>query len=151
MGKLLTEKDIVPDAIYCSTAIRAKETSMIVLENIPFKDEIKYDYSGNTIDFATNEFKESLNKIDIPLTLMYNIGHGNLTYYIRGGGGLSYITKVNSVLNFKSESFSQTSAKINFSDYRKSPLFFATIGSGTKIKIPRGFLVIDGRFFHFFE
>jgi phosphohistidine phosphatase len=42
MGKLLNEEEIVPDAIYCSTAKRAKSTVDGLLKNCNFEGEVTY-------------------------------------------------------------------------------------------------------------
>jgi phosphohistidine phosphatase len=42
MGKLLKEKDLIPDKIISSTAVRAADTAAIVAEKTNFKKEVEY-------------------------------------------------------------------------------------------------------------
>jgi phosphohistidine phosphatase len=42
MGKLLKEKDLIPQRIYSSTAVRACKTAEAVAEKVNYKDEIIY-------------------------------------------------------------------------------------------------------------
>lgn len=51
MGKLLNEKDIIPDTILCSTAKRAKSTAKRLVKQIPFDNEIQYIDSLYHSDF----------------------------------------------------------------------------------------------------
>jgi hypothetical protein len=109
-----------------------------------FKQDIRFNYGGFYTD-QSDEIKtkhtEKLNKIDVPVSVTYNIGHGNMKYYFRSGLGLSYITKVNVISEFNL----LTSPDTDFSEFRKSPMFFGIVGGGIKYKVPRGYLVIDGR------
>ncbi|HTX79360.1 MAG TPA: histidine phosphatase family protein [Longilinea sp.] len=42
MGKLLKEKELIPDRIYSSTAVRACKTAEAVAEKVDYKNEIIY-------------------------------------------------------------------------------------------------------------
>ncbi len=42
IAKVIDKKDLVPDLILCSTAVRAKETAEIVVEKLGYEKEIRY-------------------------------------------------------------------------------------------------------------
>lgn len=42
IAKVIEKKDLVPDLILCSTAVRAKETAEIVVEKLGYEKEIRY-------------------------------------------------------------------------------------------------------------
>ncbi|PSL06213.1 SixA phosphatase family protein [Cecembia rubra] len=77
MAQRLKKKDIYPDAIISSDAVRAKSTALIFAENLHFpKEKVKFNESlymasSNTI---LNEIKKTKNNIKILFVFGHNPG-----------------------------------------------------------------------------
>ena len=76
IGALLRYEGIIPDTIFCSSAVRAKDTALIVAESCGFDGEIILDrslYHGYSSDFI--ELLNSLgNQEDIVMIVGHNPG-----------------------------------------------------------------------------
>ena len=70
MGKLMKEKNLFPDLIICSSAVRARQTLERVQESARFDCEIRFDEriygaSVNTLIYILSEVEENFEKIMI--------------------------------------------------------------------------------------
>ncbi len=86
IGGLMKERDMVPDAIVSSPAVRAKQTAELVREAAGFEPEIKfneriYEASVGTLMTVITEFD---NEADRALLVGHNPGAEGLIYYLTG-------------------------------------------------------------------
>lgn len=73
MGRLVKEKNLVPDLILCSTALRALQTAQLIADSSGYKDEIRMIrdfYPGDT-----DSYIKALDSQDAELTSIMIIGH----------------------------------------------------------------------------
>jgi hypothetical protein len=97
------------------------------------------------VAFGITDYSEVQTRIDLPLTLTYDIrSFGSLTGYCRFGGGPSLI--LNSSGNAShvpadfNNPYSRTGADIDRNDSRRTFDLFVMAGAGLKFKIREGFL-----------
>ncbi len=73
MGAWLTEMDVIPEKIICSTAKRARQTVDLLIANCPFEGEIIYTremYHGDVEDFLYE-----IGKLPDGLNTVMLVGH----------------------------------------------------------------------------
>ena len=96
--------------------------------------------------------EERLKKIDFPVSFTYSFGKGNLSYFVRLGGVVSYITK--SSLNLSKTYVNGTTlSKSNYNIKELRPNYYlgALGGLGVQYKVPRGYFVLDFRYHYGFQ
>ncbi len=113
-----------------------------------FKDDIRYYYYAEELQFAEITFKENISIIDIPVTLAYEISQRNLKFYLCSGISGGNVNKVTGIPSrvYDVNSPPITGADIRMTDFRQSNTYFYIIGAGFKYKVPRGYLMSDIRF-----
>jgi len=103
--------------------------------------------TGATRSFTEITVKESMKKVDVPLSFTYSFGKGNFSYFVRLGAMISY-TLENSLSPQRSqigaEAISESGTDIG--NQREAISYAALGGLGFEYKIPRGFLVLDFRY-----
>ena len=81
MGDLLNAEDLIPDAIYCSTARRAKSTVDGLLKNCNFVGEVNYTeslYHGGPDDFF-----EIISNLPDEIQTVMLVGHNpDMEYFL---------------------------------------------------------------------
>jgi len=124
------------DAIYSWQKFTVIETAGILIEN----DDEPRDFTESTV-------VEKLKKVDVPLSFTYSFGKGNLDYFVRLGGQVSFITE-NTLSPQRTQYGAETisESETDISDQREQIVYALLGGLGFKYKIPRGFLVIDLRY-----
>jgi phosphohistidine phosphatase len=73
MGKLLKDKNIIPDLIISSPALRTKLTIEILLKEMTLEQEIIYDESIYEAPFLN--LKKVVDMIDDQFNIVYLVGH----------------------------------------------------------------------------
>lgn len=73
MGKLLKEKDVFPDAILSSPALRAKTTAQKIAQEINFSKEIIYD--RKIYEASVQTLKSVVKSIDDKYSTVFLFGH----------------------------------------------------------------------------
>jgi hypothetical protein len=102
--------------------------------------------NDNSVDLVDLSVHESITKLDVPLTFSYRFGKGNIGYFFRLGGMISFISKANLTPVRTQPDIDPVSADIAINDYRRKYYFSAVAGAGLEYKVPRGFLVLDIRY-----
>lgn len=113
--------------------------------NYSFTDKITYTYNDETIQLANISLKETQKRLDIPITISYEISTPKLDYYIKSGICFS---KLNSSVGVPERQISEdlkpiSGAEIKLIPYRSSLNYFGVIGFGTKMNVPRGNLFLE--------
>ncbi len=73
MGLLLTDKDLIPDTILCSTARRARSTVERLLETCDFTGDVRYLEDLYHADYAT--YLDFLSDLPDEANLVMIVGH----------------------------------------------------------------------------
>jgi len=73
MGAVLTARDLVPDRILSSTAVRARTTAELVAQNCAFDGEISLD--RNLYHAGPDEFIDALKGLPTDLDRVLLVGH----------------------------------------------------------------------------
>ena len=73
MAKRLKEKNVIPDLIISSPALRAKTTAKLIAKELNFKKQITYD--ADIYEADTNEIFDTIRKIDESCNIVFLIGH----------------------------------------------------------------------------
>lgn len=85
MGKLLAEKNLIPDLIISSPAIRASSTAKIIAEKLDYQNgEIIWD--ENLYEASANDVLNIINEIDKNIKVLLIVGHNpglsNISNYL---------------------------------------------------------------------
>jgi phosphohistidine phosphatase len=81
MGNLLIEEDLTPDAIYCSTAKRAKSTVDGLLKVCDFDGEVTY--TGSLYHGGSEDFFEILSNLPDEIQSVMLVGHNpDMEYFL---------------------------------------------------------------------
>ena len=73
MGRLLRRHSLHPEAVLCSTAVRARETLRLVLEETGIQPPVAY--SEGLFHCPPSEFALTLQQVDAAVTTVLLIGH----------------------------------------------------------------------------
>lgn len=73
MAKLLRDKNIIPDLIISSPALRTKLTLEFLLKKLDYKNEIIYDKSIYEAPYL--DLKKVINKVDEQFDILFLVGH----------------------------------------------------------------------------
>ncbi len=73
MGKILKGKNIIPDIILSSPALRAKTTAKIIANEIGFSKSIIYD--ENIYEAGVDELDNIISKVDDKNDILFLVGH----------------------------------------------------------------------------
>lgn len=120
---------------------------LLSIHNYTFKQASNSVYQSETYEFGSVELKETMNKIDIPITATYSFGEGDIKYYLRGGMGIGFISKVKGDF-VRSHSLAEYSVSANdydLKDLRAGAYFYGVLGGGISYKVPRGNLNVGLR------
>jgi hypothetical protein len=112
--------------------------------------QIKFTNIMDYYDFAKIQYIETQQRIEIPISVNYDLpSFGSFTPYIRGGAGAAIImaASADASLNVtdRNNPYSRTGGTLNVKDSRIPVDIFAQAGAGLKFKIPRGFLFVEAR------
>lgn len=112
--------------------------------------QIKFTNEENYLDFATIKYIETQLRIEIPVSVTYNIiSLGKLTPFVRVGFGaaldISSTAKCSQMPLDINGSEIRTGADISISDSRTFIDLFPQTGIGLKFKTPGGFISLEGR------
>ncbi len=101
---------------------------------------------NSTRSFTESKVVETLKKVDVPLSFTYGFGKGNLNYFARLGGMVSF-TLENSLSPERTQYGAETISEIetDISSQRAQISYAALGGLGLEYKIPRGFIILDVR------
>ena len=124
------------DFIYSWQSFKLTEKSNVQIEN-----------RINPANFTEIIIEEKFKKIDLPLTFTYGFGKGNLNYFLRLGGMVSFM--VENTLSpqrtqYGTEAISESETDI--SKQREQVSFAVLGGFGLEYKVPRGFIILDVRY-----
>ncbi len=73
MAKLLKDKNIIPDLIISSPALRTKLTLEFLLKKLDYKNEIIYDESIYEAPYLN--LKKVINNVDAQINTLFLVGH----------------------------------------------------------------------------
>ncbi|MGD0582908.1 MAG: outer membrane beta-barrel protein [Bacteroidales bacterium] len=112
--------------------------------------QVKFTNLVNYYDFATIQYIETQQRIEVPVSISYDlVSLGRFTPYIRGGAGvaLNLSTSADASLNMtdKNNPYSRPGQTLNVKDSRIPVDIFGLAGAGVKFKIPRGFLFLEAK------
>jgi hypothetical protein len=96
--------------------------------------------------FADLSVDENLTKIDLPLSFTYRFGRGNLNYFTRFGGMVSFISKASLTPVRSQPGIDPLTAEIPIEANRRKNYYSLIFGTGLEFKVPRGFIVFDIRY-----
>ena len=95
-------------------------------------------------------FKETVNRVDIPLSIGYEFESKLFNYFIRIGGSYSWLFTAHGNpegrYNYSYGQNIQTGVEVPLESFREKSLYFCHAGLGIKYKVPRGYLVADFRY-----
>jgi phosphohistidine phosphatase len=81
MGQWLSESNLVPDMILCSTAERAKQTVELLLETLPFEGKIQY--LDSLYHGAPDNFLDALKELPQEIEVVMFVGHNpGMEYFL---------------------------------------------------------------------
>ena len=104
-------------------------------------------FSNNDISVSKSVAKEHVSKLDVPVTLSYEFGKGNINYFVRAGGLVGFVNKVRlSPVKDHTNLEQITENNIDVKTDRKHIYLAPVIGFGMQYKIPRGYLVLETRY-----
>lgn len=112
-----------------------------------FRDKYKKlgDYGAPDYDIVT--YKEELNRIELPLSFGFQFQTSSVNYYFKAGAGYSYLLNANGTpskeLEYNSEVINGATKSVK--EFRNSHLFSGHAGIGIQVKIPHGYLLLDGK------
>lgn len=112
-----------------------------------FTDELRVPLAGGNDGINSVVYKEKLYKLELPLTLSYEINARKVHYFVRTGVSLATLTGVTGAATRKYSEEAQpiTGEMTDMSDYRTKMLYSAIVGTGIRYKVPRGVLTLDLR------
>ncbi|MDY6873086.1 MAG: histidine phosphatase family protein [Chloroflexota bacterium] len=102
ISKVIKKKDLTPELILCSSAVRARETAKILTDALDYDGKVAYSdelYMGEPQDFVT-ALKNVDNKLDKVMIVAHNPGLEAYLQIIDGEieavptGGLGYLVLV---------------------------------------------------------
>ena len=112
MSSLDIVKSFQPDAVFCSTAKRTRETCRFFLKNA-ISPEMEVHYSDQLYDFSGAGLEAFINTIDASLSNVFIFGHNNALTAIVNIKGDQYIENIPTCgivkINFKTNSWSDCS------------------------------------------
>jgi phosphohistidine phosphatase len=112
MSSLDIVKSFQPDAVFCSTAKRTRETCRFFLKNA-ISLEMEVHYSDQLYDFSGAGLEAFINTIDASLSNVFIFGHNNALTAIVNIKGDQYIENIPTCgivkINFKTNSWSDCS------------------------------------------
>ena len=103
---------------------------------------------SGSVEHSEVKIDESIHRFDIPLTLSYNFGSGNLSYFLRGGGQIGLNLSNKGVVSqvYAKNNQPITTGDYDFSQQRQSYNLFAIAGGGLRYKVSRGYIMLDLRY-----
>lgn len=109
-----------------------------------FYSSSSFVYTENMMNFATVEYRESLKRLEIPVSAIYDITKfGGVTIFARLGGGYAINLKIDAKTVTTptdiNNGFDRAGENVDRSDSRIGSEFFVQAGVGGLIKIPRGY------------
>ena len=105
-------KLIQPDAVFCSTAKRTRETCSFFIKNAIFS-ETEVQYSDQLYDFSGGPLEAFIHTLDYSLSNVFIFGHNDALTTIVNAKGDQYIENIPTCgivkLNFKTNDWSRCS------------------------------------------
>jgi phosphohistidine phosphatase len=88
MGQLLKDQGLIPQRIYCSTALRARQTVAAVIEILGFQGEITYldELYQAEPSAIIDVLKSAPDEVDCVLLIAHNPGMEEVTQLLTGQG-----------------------------------------------------------------
>jgi len=113
-----------------------------------FFSNSSFSYTENILNFTTAEYRESLSRLEVPVSAIYDFARlGSFTFSGRLGAGYIMNLKTDAkALNAPTDinnGFSRTGENVDRSDSRIKSDFFIQGGLGTMIKIPHGYFTAE--------
>jgi len=112
MSSLDIVKSFQPDAVFCSTAKRTRETCDFFLKNA-VSLETEVHYSDQLYDFSGADLEAFINTIDASVSNVFIFGHNNALTAIVNAKGDQYIENIPTCgivkINFKTNRWSECS------------------------------------------
>jgi len=113
-----------------------------------FYSSSSYTYTENILNFSKVEYRESLSRIEIPLSAIYDYkSFGKVTLYGRLGGGYVMNLKTDAkALNTPTDinnGFNRTGENVDRSSSRIRSDFFVQAGLGGMFKVPKGYFTTE--------
>ena len=122
--------------------------AIYVTNNYSFTDENITQVDDNSIPGVEITYEETIKRFSFPVTFTYDFRIKNLTSYIRAGASAELLSdataSVEKINNYTSSNL--TANNVNVKDNRNQMTVSAVLGAGVRIKVPRGFLVVDARY-----
>ena len=133
----------------------AAEVTLPVKPVLSFSAAIGYSsvafmYNENMMNFGTVTYRESQKRVEIPLSVIWNItDYRGVKLYARGGAGYALNLHTDSKASFLTtdinNGFNRTGENLNRNSSRIKYDLFLHAGAGGMIKIPRGYITAEIR------
>ena len=119
-----------------------------VTHNYRFMEESVTELDDDAIVSSKVNFDESLKRFSFPFTFSYEFRAGNLNYFVKAGASVDLLTDAKASVERINQytSSNVTANDIDLTNYRTKLTYSLVLGAGTKIKVPRGFIVLDARY-----
>ncbi|MBN1952004.1 MAG: PorT family protein [Bacteroidales bacterium] len=115
--------------------------------NYSFNETSRIQLADKLYTFAETRAEEKIDRIELPLSMTYYFGRGNLHYTARLGFSVGYITSAKlSVNRTQTGLINDISSNFDIREYRKALDYAVIFGGGMEYKVPRGYLVLDLRY-----
>ncbi len=112
MSSLDIVKSFQPEAVFCSTAKRTRETCHFFLNNA-VSPETEVHYSDQLYDFSGSGLEAFINMMDSSLSNVFIFGHNNALTAIVNAKGDQFIENISTCgivkINFKTNNWSECS------------------------------------------
>jgi hypothetical protein len=108
-----------------------------------------YLYSDTLFDYAFVNMDETQSRLEIPITINYDLRHGLLIPYLSAGISFSYLMNARSLTERKYTDQSHadvTGPDITITSQRKPLNLYGVAGAGTRYKLNKGHLIFDVRY-----
>lgn len=112
-----------------------------------FTDELRIPLAGGNDGINSVVYKEKLYKLELPVSLSYEIAGRKVHYFARAGLSLASFTGVTGVATrkFSEEIQAVTGETQDMKIYRKKMMYSVLLGTGLRYKVPRGVVTLDLR------
>jgi len=139
-----------PLNLYAGTEVTIPVRSLFSLSAGISYSSVAFNYNEHMMNFGMVTYRESQNRIEIPLSVVWNAAdYRGVRLYVRGGAGYAMNLKTDSKASFITtdinNGFNRTGENLNRNSSRIRSDLFIHAGLGGMIKIPHGYISAEIR------